>query len=90
MMLLMAGILAVCAVLVRFRPQWINVLSDEERKRMNPEKTGQVAFWGLMLTALVLVVLYVVGSRNELVPLFVVPPGAIITAALIQCSLPKK
>ncbi len=89
-MLLMAGILAVCAVLVRFRPQWINVLSEEDRKRMDPEKTGRVAFWGLMLTALVLFVLYAVGVRHELVPIFVVVPSAIITATLIQCSLPKK
>lgn len=89
-MLLMAGILAVCAVLVRLRPQWINVLSDEDRKRMEPGKTGRVAFWGLMLTALVLLVLYAVGVRHELVPIFVVAPGAIITATLIQCSLPKK
>lgn len=90
MVLLMAGILVVCAVLVRFRPDLINVLSEADRRRMNPQKTGRVAFWGLMLTALVLAVLYAAGVRHELVPIFVGIPGAIITAALIQCSIPSK
>ncbi|MBR5820103.1 MAG: hypothetical protein IKY68_02485 [Alistipes sp.] len=85
-----AAILAATAVLVRFKPQYINVLSEKDRKRMNPKKTGRVAFWGLMSTALVLAVLTLVGVRNELMPMFICIPGAIITAALIQCSIPSK
>lgn len=88
--LFIATIIALCAVLVRFNPKLINVLSEDERKRMDAKKTGRVAFWGLMSTALVLVVLYLLGIRNELVPMFVGIPGAIITAALIQCSIPQK
>lgn len=65
-------------------------MSAEERKRMNVKKTGRVAFWGLMTTALVLGALYVMGIRHELVPIFVVFPGALITATLIQYSIPKK
>ena len=57
---------------------------------MNPKKPGQVAFWGLMTTALILVVLWLCGIRNELVPMFVGIPGAIITAALIHLSIPNK
>ena len=88
--LLVALILAATAVLVRFRPDLINVLSERDRQRMNPKKTGRVAFWGLMLTALTLVLLYCLGVRNELMPMFVCIPGAIVTAALIQCSIPSK
>lgn len=88
--LLVALILAATAVLVRFRPDLINVLSERDRQRMNPKKTGRIAFWGLMLTALTLVLLYCLGVRNELMPMFVCIPGAIITAALIQCSIPSK
>lgn len=89
-MLLLAAIIALCAVLARLNPKLINTMSAEERKRMDAKKTGRVAFWGLMITALVLVVLYIVGIRHELVPIFVVIPGALITAALIQCSIPTK
>ena len=88
--LFVAGIIALCAVLVLFRPDLINVLSESERKKMNPKKTGRVAFWGLMSTALTMVILYIAGIRNELVPMFVGIPGAIITAALIQLSIPNK
>ena len=88
--LVVAGIIAMCAVLVLFRPDLINVLSENDRKRMNVKKTGRVAFWGLMTTALVLVALWICGIRNMLVPMFVCIPGAIITAALIQCSIPDK
>ena len=90
MMLILATIIALCAVLVRIKPNLINTISEAERKRMDAKKTGRVAFWGLMLTALVLVALYLLGIRNELAPIFVVAPGALITAALIQCSIPKK
>ena len=57
---------------------------------MDIKKTGRVAFWGLMTTALVLVALYVIGIRHELVPIFVVIPGVLITITLIQCSIPNK
>lgn len=88
--LVCAGIIALCSVLVLFRPDLINVLSEADRKRMNSKRTGRVAFWGLMATALTMIILYIVGIRNELVPIFIVIPGAIITAALIQGSIPKE
>lgn len=88
--LLTAGIIALCAVVVLFRPDMINVLSEADRKKMDSKKTGRVAFYGLMTTALALVVLWIAGVRNDLVPMFVCIPGAIITAALIQCSIPNK
>ena len=88
--LLIAGIIALSAVLVLFRPDLINVLSENDLKKMNPKKTGRVAFWGLMVTALTMIILYIVGIRNELVPMFVGIPGAILTATLIQCSIPNK
>ena len=86
--LFVAGIIALCAVLVLFRPDLINVLSEADRKKMNPKKTGRAAFWGLMVTALTMILLYIVGIRNELVPMFVGIPGAILTATLIQLSIP--
>ena len=86
--LLIAGIIALSAFLVLLRPDLINVLSETDRKKMNPKKTGRVAFWGLMITALILVILYILGIRNELVPMFVGIPGAILTATLIQLSIP--
>ena len=88
--LFVAGIIALCAVLVLFRPDLINVLSENDLKKMNSKNTGRVAFWGLITTALILVVLWLCGIRNELVPMFVGIPGAIITAALIQLSIPNK
>ena len=88
--LLVASIIISCAVLVLLRPDLINVLSEGDRKKMNPKKTGRAAFWGLMTTALVLVVLYVIGIRHELVPIFVVIPGVLITITLIQCSISNK
>ena len=88
--LLVASIIISCAVLVLLRPNLINVLSEADRKKMNPKKTGRAAFWGLMVTALTMIILYIVGIRNELVPMFVGIPGAILTATLIQCSIPNK
>ena len=88
--LLVADIIALCAFLVLLRPDLINVLSESDRKKMNPKKTGRAAFWGLMATALTMIILYIVGIRNELVPIFIVIPGAIVTAALIQGSIPKE
>lgn len=88
--LVCAGIIALSAVLVLLRPDLINVLSEADRKKINPKKTGRAAFWGLMVTALTMIILYIVGIRNELVPMFIGIPGAIITAALIQDSIPKE
>ena len=88
--LFVAGIIALCAVLVLLRPDLINVLSEADRKKMNPKKTGRAAFWGLMTTALIMIILYIVGIRNELVPMFVGIPGAILTAIFIQLSIPNK
>ena len=88
--LVCAGIIALCSVLGLLRPDLINVLSEADRKKINPKKTGRVAFWGLMATALTMIILYIVGIRNELVPIFIGIPGAIITAALIQGSIPKE
>ena len=88
--LLVASIIALSAVLVLFRPDLINVLSEADRKKINPKKTGRVACWGLMATALTMIILYIVGIRNELVPIFIGIPGAIITAALIQGSIPNE
>lgn len=89
-LLFIAAIIALCAVLVLFRPDLINVLSENDHKKMNHKKTGRVAFCGLMTTALVMIIFYIAGLRNELVPVFIVIPGAIITAALIQRSIPNK
>ena len=86
--LLVAGIIISCAFLVLLRPDLINVLSEADRKKMNPKKTGRAAFWGLMVTALTMIILYIVGIRNELVPMFVGILGAILTATLIQLSIP--
>lgn len=88
--LLVSAVIALCAVLVLFRPDLINVQSENDRKRMDAKKTGRVAFWGLMTTALIMAALWVVGIRNEFVPMFVGILGAIITAALIQISIPNK
>ena len=89
-MLFLASIIAICAVVVLLKPNSINVLSESDRKKMDSKRTGQIAFWGLMSTALILVLLYILGIRNELAPIFVCIPSEIITAALIQCSIPNK
>ena len=89
-MLLIACIIAICAVVVLLKPNSINVLSESDRKKMDSKMTGRIAFWGLMITALILVILYILGIRNELVPIFVCILSVIITVALIQCSIPNK
>ena len=89
-MLLLASIIAICAVVVLLKPNSINVLSESDRKKMDSKRTGRIAFWGSIITALILVLLYILGIRNELVPIFVCIPSVIITAALIQCSIPNK
>ena len=89
-MLFLASIIAICAVVVLLKPNSINVLSESDRKKMDSKRTGRIAFWGLIITALILVLLYILGIRNELVPIFVCIPSVIIIAALIQCSIPNK
>ena len=89
-MLLLASIIAIWAVVVLLKPNSINVLSESDRKKMDSKRTGRIAFWGLIITALILVLLYILGIRNELVPIFVCIPSVIITDALIQCSIPNK
>ena len=88
--LIVAGIIALCAVFVLYRPDLINVLSKDDHKRMDVKKTGRIAFWGLMATSLTMAALWLVGIRSELMPMFVGIPGAILTAALIHCSIPNK
>lgn len=90
MILLLANIIAICAVVVLIKPNSINVLSESDRKKMDSKRTGRIAFWGLIITALILVLLYILGIRNELAPIFVCIPSVIITVALIQCSIPDK
>ena len=89
-MLFLAGIIAICAVVVLLKPNSINVLSESDRKKMNPKKTARISFWGLMTTALILTTLHILGIRSELAPIFVCIPCVLITAALIQCSIPNK
>lgn len=90
MILILACFIAICAVIVLLNPKSINVLSESDRKNMNSKKTAHIAFWGLMVTALILAILYIVGIRNELIPIFVGIPGVLITVTLIQCSIPNK
>ncbi len=84
--ILCAVIIALCALLIRFRPDLINVLSEKDRQKMDPRKVGRVGFWGLMTTAAVLMVFYFLGVPSE-IGMLVGIPGAIITAGLIQASI---
>lgn len=88
--LVMAVILALSAVAVLLFPQLVNVLSEEEKKRMNRRKVAWIAFVGLMTPALILFGLFLSGVDGELVSGFIVFPFAIGTAVAIQCSLPPK
>ena len=90
MTLLLAILIALCAIAVRINPSLINPLSEEDRKRMDRKRASRCAFWGLIATAAVLVVLYICGIRNDIVPIFVIIPGVLVTVTLIQCSLPKQ
>ena len=89
-MLVATCILVLCAVSVRLWPGLINPLSEEDRRRMDRKKAGRYAFWGLMTTAVVLLALYICDIRHELVPVVVLPIGALITATLIQLSIPQR
>ena len=53
---------------------------------MDPKKVGRIGFWGMMTTAALLVLCYFVGVP-DIIGMFVVMPGAIITAGLIQASI---
>lgn len=82
-----AVILAICACITLFYPQSINVLSEEQKRRMDRRKAGRIAFVGLMSPAVILFALYLGGVEHELVPMFVVIPFAIGTAAAIQMAI---
>ena len=79
-----AIILAACACLSYFCPQSLNVLTKEQKRRMDRRKVGLVAFVGLMIPAVILFVLYCCGVQHELIPIFVVVPFAIGTAVAVQ------
>lgn len=46
MQLVVAGIIALCAVFVLFRPDLINVLSENDHKKMNHKKNRASCFLG--------------------------------------------
>lgn len=82
-----AVILAVCACITLLYPQSLNVLSEEQKRRMDRRKVGRIAFVGLMVPAVILFALYLGGVKHELVPMFIVIPFAIGTAAVIQINV---
>lgn len=86
MYLITVPIIVACAILIRFRPNLVNTLSEEDRRKMDPKKIGRIGFWGMMTTAALLMVCYFVGVP-DIIGMFVVMPGAIITAGLIQASI---
>ena len=82
--LLGAVILAVCACLSFFYPQVLNVLTKEQKRRMDRRKVGLIAFVGLMTPAVILFIFYLCGVTSELIPPLVVIPFAIGTAVAVQ------
>ena len=86
MYLITVPIIVACAVLIRFFPNLVNTLSEQDRRKMDPKKVGRIGFWGMMTTAALLVLCYFVGVP-DIIGMFVVMPGAIITAGLIQTSI---
>ena len=86
MYLITVPIIVACAILIRFRPNLVNTLSEEDRRKMDPKKIGRIGFWGMMTTAALLMVCYFAGVP-DIIGMFVVMPGAIITAGLIQASI---
>ena len=82
--LLGAVILAVCACLSFFFPQLLNVLTKEQKRRMDRRKVGLIAFIGLMTPAVILFIFYACGVEHELIPPLVVIPFAIGTAVAVQ------
>lgn len=85
--LLGAVILAVCACLSFFYPQLLNVLTKEQKKRMDRRKVGLIAFVGLMTPAVILFIFYLCGVHHELIPPLVVIPFAIGTAVAVQLAV---
>ena len=85
--LLTASILALCACLTGAFPQLINGLSAEHKRRMDRRKVGRIAFVGLMMPALILLVLYGCGVDHDLIPPVVCIPFALGTAVAIQLSI---
>ena len=85
--LLGAVILAACACLSFFYPQLLNVLTQEQKQRMNRRKVGLIAFIGLMTPAVILFILYLCGVDHELIPPLVVIPFAIGTAVAVQLAV---
>ena len=86
MYLITVPIIVACAILIRFRPNLVNTLSEEDRRKMDPKKIGRIGFWGMMTTAALLMVCYF-ARVPDIIGMFVVMPGAIITAGLIQASI---
>ena len=84
--LITVPIIVVCAFLIRFNPNLVNVLSEEDRRKMDSKKVGRIGFWGMMVTAALLMICYFAGVP-DIIGMFVVMPGAIITAGLIQASI---
>ena len=86
MFLILALLLIACALLCLFFPQFINVLSEQQKRRMNRRKVGLAACIGLMIPAVILLVFHFSGIEGELIPMFVVIPCAIGTAIAIQIA----
>ena len=86
MYLITVPIIVACAVLIRFFPNLVNTLSEQDRRKMDSKKVGRIGFWGMMTTAALLVLCYFAGVP-DIIGMFVVMPGAIITAGLIQTSI---
>ena len=84
--LITVPIIVVCAFLIRFNPNLVNVLSEEDCRKMDSKKVGRIGFWGMMVTATLLMICYFAGVP-DIIGMFVVMPGAIITAGLIQSSI---
>ncbi|MBR2049240.1 MAG: hypothetical protein IJ957_00860 [Rikenellaceae bacterium] len=84
--LITVPIIVVCAFLIRFNPNLVNVLSEGDRRKMDSKKVGRIGFWGMMVTAALLMICYFAGVP-DIIGMFVVMPGAIITAGLIQSSI---
>ena len=84
MFLIIAILLTACALLCLICPQFINVLSEQQKRRMDRRKVGVTACIGLMIPAVILLVFHFSGIEGELIPMFVVIPCAIGTAIAIQ------
>lgn len=84
MLLVLAILLFAIALLCLFFPQLINVLSEQQKRRMDRRKVGVTACIGLMIPAVILLVFHFSGIEGELIPMFVVIPCAIGTAIAIQ------